>query len=400
MGYKVPPYPLDDRSIQELLEAGESVIKDSIHETHINSVVSKCPTEDEWSYSQLELDSPVNTAQKVSIWGVYDGHGGWEMSRALQASLPYAVFQALEFLYSSENAVEDSYLVDESIKKAFTSTDNEILEAAARAVESPSTLTDTISKLGTAYAGSCALLSIYDSRTAVLRVACTGDSRAVLGRKNNGIWTATPLSIDQTGFNLDEVARLEAEHPNERGIIQNGRIATLAVTRAFGDCALKWTQAFQSQLRAGYFGRTVPDRFLTMPYLTAEPVITTTKIRSGEDDFVVIASDGLWDNMTSEQAVELVGKWLQAQDSERNSTSSPDTSDRIVKKASKSGGGIGWDWKLSTQDYVMQDQNAATHLIRNSLGGANSARVAGLLTPVAPMASEVRDDITVQVIFF
>jgi pyruvate dehydrogenase phosphatase len=326
---------------------------------------------------------------------------GWEMSRALQAILPHAVFQALEIIHSSANAVEDSKPVDESIKKAFTNTDNSILDAAARAVMSPTVLTDTMSKLGTAYAGSCALLFIYDSKTELLRVVCTGDSRAVLGRKNSdGTWTATPLSIDQTGFNLDEVARLEAEHPNERGIIQNGRIATLAVTRAFGDCALKWSQAFQFQLRAGYFGRTVPERFSTMPYLTAEPDITTTKIRPGGGDFVVMASDGLWDNMTSDQAVELVGTWLQAQDSKRKLGSHPKIGERTGKEVSKAGGGIGWDWKLSRHDYVTQDNNAATHLIRNSLGGANSARVAGLLTPVAPMASEVRDDITVQVIFF
>jgi hypothetical protein len=68
------------------------------------------------------------------------------MSRALQAILPLAVFQVLESFHSLANAVEDSKLVDESIKKAFTSTDNKILDAATRAVESPSTLTDIISK--------------------------------------------------------------------------------------------------------------------------------------------------------------------------------------------------------------------------------------------------------------
>lgn len=76
MGYKMPPYPLNEKRVQELLEAGERVIKDELYKTHINSVVSKCPTEDEWSYSQIELDrSAANTLRKVSIWGIYDGHG-------------------------------------------------------------------------------------------------------------------------------------------------------------------------------------------------------------------------------------------------------------------------------------------------------------------------------------
>jgi hypothetical protein len=30
MGYKIPPYPLDDKGVQGLLEAGETVIKDGI----------------------------------------------------------------------------------------------------------------------------------------------------------------------------------------------------------------------------------------------------------------------------------------------------------------------------------------------------------------------------------
>lgn len=50
---------------------------------------------------------------------------------------------------------------------------------------------------------------------------------------------------------------------------------------------------------------------MTPPYLTAEPVVTTTNIeRKGE--FMIIATDGLWDCMSNEQAVKLVEMWLQA----------------------------------------------------------------------------------------
>lgn len=69
----MPPYPLDDKGVQKLLEDGESVIKDGTHETYVNSVVSKFPTEDEWSYSHV--DHPAGAVEKVSIWGIYDGHG-------------------------------------------------------------------------------------------------------------------------------------------------------------------------------------------------------------------------------------------------------------------------------------------------------------------------------------
>ncbi len=49
---------------------------------------------------------------------------------------------------------------------------------------------------------------------------------------------------------------------------------------------------------------------------------------------------------------------------------------------------------------ALQDDNAAVHLIRNALGGAHHDLVSGLLTFKQPFAREVRDDITVQVVFF
>jgi pyruvate dehydrogenase phosphatase len=66
----------------------------------------------------------------------------------------------------------------------------------------------------------------------------------VLGRADeSGEYIAVPLSVDQTGFNPLEVARVNSEHPSEEGIIneKTGRIHGLAVTRAFGDARWKWT---------------------------------------------------------------------------------------------------------------------------------------------------------------
>lgn len=77
-------------------------------------------------------------------------------------------------------------------------------------------------KLAPAYAGSCALLSLYDSVTSTLHVACTGDSRAVLGQKQpDGEWEAIPLSAYQTGHNKEEVTRLKKEHPGEEDMAKD-----------------------------------------------------------------------------------------------------------------------------------------------------------------------------------
>ena len=92
-----------------------------------------------------------------------------------------------------------------------------------------------------AISGSCALLSLYNSTNSILKVAVTGDSRALIcGLDNEGNWTVKSLSTDQTGDNLDEVRRIRKEHPGEPNVIRNGRIlGSLQPSRAFGDYRYK-----------------------------------------------------------------------------------------------------------------------------------------------------------------
>ena len=64
--------------------------------------------------------------------------------------------------------------------------------------------------------------------TQLLRVACVGDSRAVLGRKGaSGDWEAIALSLDQNGYNSDESSRLRLKHPNEPEMLKDGRLLGL-----------------------------------------------------------------------------------------------------------------------------------------------------------------------------
>lgn len=87
-------------------------------------------------------------------------------------------------------------------------------------------LNAAISILGPGYAGSSALLSFYDSKTKLLRVACVGNSRAVLGRQSlKGTYSAIPLSVDQIASgNRQEVERIRAAHPGEPGVIKGGKL--------------------------------------------------------------------------------------------------------------------------------------------------------------------------------
>lgn len=290
-----------------------------------------------------------------------------------------------------------SHVIDQTIKNAFLRLDRDIIDTGTEAAIGKRYLGDAISALDPCYSGSCALVSIYDRESQLLRVACVGDSRAVLGRRtSSGGWQATALSVDQTGYNSEEAARVRKEHPDEPDAVKNGRVLGLAVTRAFGDGFWKWSRDVQEEAGSRFFGRRPLEGSLTPPYLTAEPVITTTKIRPENGDFVIMASDGLWDNLTSAQAVDLVGRWLKTHDTTRvpkrpkyDLDALKSTSDKERKDPDEK---ISYTLRPQSNPahFVVKDSNAATHLMRNALGGGDEDMLCGVLTASTPFARNFR----------
>jgi pyruvate dehydrogenase phosphatase len=220
---------------------------------------------------------------------------------------------------------------------------------------------------------------------------------------------ATPLSVDQTGNNPDEAARIRKQHPGEESVVKNGRVlGGLEPTRAFGDASYKWTREVSERLRTSFFARSPPVSLKTPPYVTAEPVVTTTKIEPENGDFVVMATDGLWEMLTNEEVVGLVGQWIEKQSSEGNGN----IANSWLKMFSQQQKGLPVEYKNSNNDkdgqktpvrqqqwgvqgsenqrFVVEDKNVATHLVRNALGGKNTEMVCALLTLPSPFARRYR----------
>ncbi|KAF8243978.1 protein serine/threonine phosphatase 2C, partial [Wilcoxina mikolae CBS 423.85] len=397
-------------------------------------IPSNDPIEDDHAEKIIEIPEAVasedGAANNSSVnsdwmfWGVFDGHSGWTTSAKLRQVLIAFVARELHATYKAAIAdptktAPEQTKIDEAIKKGFLKLDNEIVnESVEKLFKNPSKLV-AAETLAPALSGSCALLAFFDSRSKLLKVAVTGDSRAVLGRMGkNGKWTATALSEDQTGSNKAEEVRMRAEHPGEEHVIRNGRVlGGLEPTRAFGDAFYKWSQDTQNKIKSQFFGRSPSVLLKTPPYVTAEPVVTTTRIEPENGDFVVMATDGLWEMLTNEEVVGLVGKWIEEQ------------------KASAAKDGKGWfggwfkgkkpevlpvegdekedvagqraplrvkQWGVKTDDprFVCEDKNVATHIVRNALGGKNTDMLCALLTLPSPYSRRYRDDLTVEVIFF
>ncbi|KAL7804779.1 phosphatase 2C-like domain-containing protein [Trichoderma aethiopicum] len=381
----------------KLREQAQSFIFDSADgkkgRLDVVRVASNDPVEDEWS---MGIGGGIE-GEKTLYAGIMDGHAGWATSKVLkEALIPYVSSALGRILFTSS---EDA--VNAAIKRAFTSLDDRIMtnaREAAEASQEPGSA-EAIAALAPAFAGSCALLTMYEPKTSILRTAITGDSRAVLGSwaAATETFTAEALTKDQTGFNEEEVKRLSAEHPGETNDIldaKSGRLMGIAVTRGFGDHRWKWTNEFIKYLQSNFYGTAPRPKSKTPPYMTASPEVTVRRVESS--DFVILASDGLWDVMSNEDAVACVSRWLAARRKGR-----PEEVDNIrldVHTLDEEGY---LSYKATPEYFAIEDlDNAAVCLVKNALGGRRRGLFCGAMTVNTPTSRYMRDDITVQVIFF
>lgn len=391
----------------------EDAQRDNIPITHGCRFRSNSPCEDFFSLGT----SPGPGANPWNYWSIFDGHAGRQCANQLQWTLIPYVSAALSDLAAFTSSPE----VEDTIKNTFLRVDKALMDSARTAANwFPAGNAAAVTALAPAFSGSCALLAAFDPERDTLRVACTGDSRAVLGRWDpvSNSYTSIPLSIDQTGFNEKEVARLTKEHPDEPSMIdpKSGRLLGLAVTRAFGDHRWKWDNDFVKAMQCKFWGTSPRPNNKTPPYLTAEPEITETevirkKIGAGKSDFMIMASDGLWDRISSEHAVECVERWLEAKQRGGGSIKNdprlkshppffPSTFalEDGIEVDPENGKEI--DWKATPEFFAIEDENAAVCLARNALGGTRRGLFTGILSISEPLCRYAVDDTTIMVVFF
>jgi len=127
------------------------------------------------------------------------------------------------------------------------------------------------------YVGTTAVVVLLSSQR--MWVAHCGDSRAVLGRGG----TAMALTQDHKASRDDEVARVQAAG----GHVWWDRVmGELAVSRAIGDHCLR-------------------------PFVIPEPEVCMLD-RSPDDEVLILASDGLWDVLSNQEAADMALHTLHA----------------------------------------------------------------------------------------
>ncbi|GLU20101.1 hypothetical protein SLE2022_363160 [Rubroshorea leprosula] len=243
--------------------------------------------------SSLEDQGQVFTSPSATYIGVYDGHGGPEASRFITQHL---------FHFLHKFASEQGGLSADVISKAFSATEEEFLRLVKRLWPSRPEI---------ASVGSCCLVGAISNDD--LYVANLGDSRAVLGRRvarnqSDTQVVAERLSTDHN-VGVEEVRKeVEALHPDDSHIVVYSRgvwriKGIIQVSRSIGDIYLKKPE-FNRDPFFQQFGSPVP---LRRPVMTAEPSILIRKLKP-HDLFLIFASDGLWEQLSDQAAVEIVLK--------------------------------------------------------------------------------------------
>lgn len=195
--------------------------------------------------------------ENLSYFAVFDGHGGPTCSNYCANHLLDCVLNVEGFDANMPTAIERGFLqFDDYLRK----------------------LDDLKETSGTT------ALCVFISEDKYFVANC-GDSRAVLWRNNARVFATQ----DHKPNLISEKLRINAAG----GIVQNGRISwghrSLGVSRALGDFELK-KQSDKDQLHQ---------------ILSSQPDVYVQQ-KDDNDEFMILASDGVWDVITDEALCQYV----------------------------------------------------------------------------------------------
>ncbi|CAH9078952.1 unnamed protein product [Cuscuta europaea] len=217
------------------------------------------------------LGSLFTFPKPSAFYGIFDGHGGAEAASYVRKNAIRFFFKDANFPQTCEG-VDDAFLgeLEDSLRRGFLLADLALADECSSVSSS---------------SGTTALTALVLGR--LLMVANAGDCRAVLSRKGE----AFDMSQDHRPNYSLERTRVE-----ELGaFIDDGYLnGVLSVTRALGDWDMKLPHGSQSPL-------------------IAEPELKQILLTE-DDEFLIIGCDGIWDVMSSQEAVSLVRRGLRRHD--------------------------------------------------------------------------------------
>jgi len=222
-------------------------------------------------------DLATSNWRHCSFFGIYDGHGGRECVSFVRQRLHMNFVAALHARGGLDKSAQVHHDICDCLAQGFRETDRQFL-SWAQATEGVNGGSGCAAVVACIVGGWIWCANLGDSRALVCR-----DGRAV------------ELSLDHKPDRADEAERIESAG----GFVSFRRVlGRLAVSRAFGDEEYKALP----DANGGEAGK---------PLVIADPEIRLERIRP-EDEFLLMACDGLFDVFSSQEAVDFVHGRLSA----------------------------------------------------------------------------------------
>ena len=236
----------------------------------------------------------------ISYYGVCDGHGknGHLISEFIKKNLPLIMYKEIKSLfYIIKN--NKNQMNQEQIKAYFSEICKQSFNIANKKLISNKNIDTSLS------GSTCMSVLFYQNLIISVNL---GDSRGIIGKLNDNKWSYELLSRDHKPSEIDEALRIKYKngdiHPyfDENGNfsgpnrvwLKSQGIPGLAMTRSFGDI----------------IGSSIG--------VISEPEIKFFNYGKN-DKFIIIGSDGLWEYISSQEAVDIVGKFYHENDLDTDS---------------------------------------------------------------------------------
>ncbi|CAI0540103.1 unnamed protein product [Linum tenue] len=332
-----------DAKRNELILSSSGIVKS----TKSNNFASVCSRRGQKGVNQdcLVVWEEFGCQEDMTFCGVFDGHGPWGhvVAKKVRESVPPSLLCNWQRTLQSSLNVEMELGGLSNQQHRFDIWKESYLETYA-AIDQQ--LKQSHPKIDTFFSGTTALTIVKQRNHLV--IANVGDSRAVLATiSDNGALSAVQLTVDFKPNLPEEAERIKSCRgrvfclQDEPGVYrvwrQSGKTPGLAISRAFGDYCLK------------EFG------------LISVPEVTQLSITS-RDQFMILASDGVWDVVSNQEAVRIVAA---AATAVGDGGGREKCARRLVEYASRA-------WKRKRGGVAMDDMSAIClffHEVEPSPGG-------------------------------
>lgn len=238
-----------------------------------------------WRKSQEDAHiAKTDLSDGVMCFGVFDGHGGPEVSRFVKEIFIEQLTKCEEFkIRQYDEALRSTFIrIDEILREPEGIAKLKLIKDEFGNPDPFAGGTQREDNGNVANCCGCTATVIIITQTHIF-CANAGDSRVVLGRAS-GDDKCFPLSDDHKPDNPEERARIEAAG----GFVEENRVnGSLNLSRSLGDFDYKNKEGIPS----------------AQQMVICEPEVRSVA-RKAIDQFVILACDGIWDCLTSEECIE------------------------------------------------------------------------------------------------